>query len=77
MQKQFKQQLTNKQEASAQSIGVGKRTDCDRIDAPDQISQGESQPVLPSAEKKCPSVHDRLRMQVTYDDLLEGDDQKD
>lgn len=84
LQKQFKQQLHDQQEhkqrteASSKSISL----DANQVrgnpsDGLELTPRGQSQHELLTAGQKHASVHDRIRMPVTYDDLLGGEDPKD
>ncbi|KAI3468148.1 hypothetical protein Pfo_024811 [Paulownia fortunei] len=83
-EKQFKQQLHDKQEpkqqteASSQSISLdANQVKCNPSDGLELTSHGQSQLELSTAGQKRASVHDRIRLPVTYDDLLGGEDPKD
>lgn len=85
MQKQFKQQLPEKQEpkkrteASSQSIILDSNPAVPNqsADGLNLISHDQNPPEILTPGQKHASVHDRIRVPVTYDDLLEGEAPKD
>ncbi|KAK4388768.1 hypothetical protein Sango_2213800 [Sesamum angolense] len=83
-EKQFKQQLHGNQEpkqqteASSPSITLdADQAKCDPSNGLELTSHDRSQLELMAAPQKRASVHERIRMPVTYDDLPGGEDPKD
>ncbi|KAL0394149.1 UNVERIFIED_CONTAM: hypothetical protein Slati_4381100 [Sesamum latifolium] len=83
-EKQFKQQLHGNQEpkqhteASSPSITLdADQAKCNPSDGLELTSHDGSQLELTAAPQKRASVHERIRMPVTYDDLPGGEDPKD
>ncbi|KAL0330414.1 UNVERIFIED_CONTAM: hypothetical protein Sradi_5028100 [Sesamum radiatum] len=83
-EKQFKQQLHGNQEpkqqteASSPSITLdANQAKCNPSNGLELTSHDRSQLELMAAPQKRASVHERIRMPVTYDDLPGGEDPKD
>ncbi|KAL2237072.1 UNVERIFIED_CONTAM: hypothetical protein Sindi_0898900 [Sesamum indicum] len=83
-EKQFKQQLHGKQEPKQQAEASSPSITLDANQAKSNISDcleltchDRSQHELMAAPQKRASVHERIRMPVTYDDLPGGEDPKD
>ncbi|XP_075518225.1 uncharacterized protein LOC142552352 isoform X1 [Primulina tabacum] len=82
---QFKQHHQNKQEHAQQSESSSEKRVLNTVNQiKPKISNGlellsydQNQLEQSSTEEKRTSVHNRIRMPVTYDDLLEGEDPKD
>ncbi|XP_073129492.1 uncharacterized protein [Henckelia pumila] len=84
-EKQFKQQHQNKQAPAQQSESSSESRLLNTLDqikpnisnGLELLSHDQKQLEQPCAGEKRTSVHDRIRMPVTYDDLLVGVDPKD
>ncbi|KAG8375646.1 hypothetical protein BUALT_Bualt10G0121900 [Buddleja alternifolia] len=83
-EKQFKQELHSNQEpkqqkeASSQSIDLSPdQVNHNLSDVLEHTSHDQTQLEQSSSGQKRASVHDRIRIPVTYDDLVGGEDPKD
>lgn len=81
-EKQLKQKRTrvppqNKTVPSAGKSLVSTDQTISSLNASELVSDIQDQPEQPSIEHKCPSVHDRIRIPVAYDDLVGLEDSKD
>ncbi|PIN16845.1 Mediator of U snRNA nuclear export PHAX [Handroanthus impetiginosus] len=83
-EKQFKQQLHHKQEPKQQTEASSQgntpdanQVKCNRMDGLELTSHDPSQLEPSTGGEKRASVHDRIRLPVTYDDLVGGNDPED
>ncbi|KAK1396540.1 Phosphorylated adapter RNA export protein [Heracleum sosnowskyi] len=76
-EKQLKQSGKNKTVPTAGKplVSTDQSTRC--LNASELVSNIQDQPEQPSTEHKRPSVHDRIRVPVAYDDLVGLDGSKD
>lgn len=82
MQKQLKQSgkrvpPQNKAIPSSEKSLVSTDQTTSSLNSSELVSDIQDQPELPSIEHKRPSVHDRIRVPVAYDDLVGLEDLKD